>query len=361
MPFPFVAVTLPPDTPPAYVTALLEACTQAYGEGECKSVPDAEKSGNSSADGSADANDASERPSKPTGSPPADLPVATAAPGDQAEGERRILASVSWQDALRAEILLGFPHWVNSRWIEWHLDFKEQDQLVERHRTVGFALGRLAVTAAQVAQREREAQTSANDPNPTPDPVQPAVEPAPDPLPKPSAATKPPVFLEPLPIPSEHNNDPTSVHAAALLGAELGAGFQGVRIGGNAGVDLVFSNRFVLGVRGFLSGDSFHATFAGAELHGGVMWQPEPIEIELSVGVGWNYVTARVDKEASEHVVGGVGNVSIALANSLISPFLTVGGSVLQEGIDTNVPNMNAYGPFVPRVRVGIKLRPDLF
>ncbi len=175
--------------------------------------------------------------------------------------------------------------------------------------------------------------------------------------------TKPPVLLAPLPPPEVGAGETkeTSVHVGALLGAELGAGFRGVRVGGSAGIELVFSNRFVLGARGYLTGDQFHATFAGAELRGGIIWEPDPIEVQLAIGAGWNYVSASVEKTASENVVGGVGSLTFALSKSAISPFLSVGGSILQEGINTNVGGLTAYGPVVPRVQFGIKIRPDLF
>jgi hypothetical protein len=365
VPFPFVAVTLPPDTPPAYVAALLESCTQAYVEGECRS----------SVTTAVGPLAPSVLPSSANGEQTAASGASTVSPPETTSNSRpssnssdpRILATVEWSNALRAELVLGLPYWLNSRWIEWHLDFKEHDQLLERHRAVGFALGRLAVTVADVARREHEVALveSKVEPKPGPPPATPI------PTPPPGAnAPKPPTWPKPAPITDDLSRPdgdvaqtytPTSVYAAPLLGAELGTGLRGVRIGGTAGADLVFANRFALGLRGYLTGDSLHATFAGAELRIGMVWEPDPIELQLNVGAGWNYVSARVDRSASEHVVGGVANFGIALSRRAISPFLGLGASFLQEGVDTNVANSNAYGPVVPRLQFGFKLRPDLF
>lgn len=365
MPFPFVAVTLPPDTPPAYVTALLEACTQAYGEGECKAATDSAGPATSATSPQpplgVKPND-SGRVSPPTA--PADQPPASSNSSVATDG--RISATVGWQDALRAEIFLGLPDWLTSRWIEWHLDFKEQDQLVERHRAVGFALGRLAVTVAEVARREREFQGAVATAEPPPSAVAPRAEPPPveQPSTQPAPAT---VSTQPIPLQVVDDHSPyaptseSSLLFAARLGAELGTGFRGLRIGGAVGGELVFDQRYVLGLRGYLTRDAFEATFAGVELLGGLHFEPEPIELQLTLGAGWNYVSARQDKAAFEHVVGGVACVGLALSKTAVSPFLNVAMSVLQEGVDTNVPSLSAYGPVVPRVQVGLKLRPELF
>jgi hypothetical protein len=362
VPFPFVAVTLPPDTPPAYTAALLEACTQAYGEGDCRTAPGTTRTAEGQSPGDTSAPSAADSTASPAPSTVSPTSEPTAEPlAADSLGEPRILATVGWQDDLRAEVFLGMPHWINSRWIEWHLAFKEQDQLVERHRAVGFALGRLAATVAEVAQREREGQQAEN--KEVPSRPKPTESPAP-PLQTPPTDSTPTVLVKPLPAPLELEDEApdteSSVFSAALLGAELGTGFRGVRIGGAAGFELTFDNRFVLGLRGHLTGDTFHATFAGAEILGGIVWEPGPIEIQLSFGGGWNYVSARVDKTAFEHVVGGVGSLGFALSGTAISPFLNFGASLLQEGINTNVAGLNAFGPVVPRLQLGIKFRPGL-
>jgi hypothetical protein len=363
VPFPFVAVTLPPDTPPAYVDALLEACSQAYEEGDCRA-----------ADAAAPIEEAPEsrgdKPAELGASPEASSAATTVSPPPAASAlkngsESHISATISWPDELRAEISVGLPTWLENRWLEWHLDFKEQDQLVERHRALGFALGRLGVTVAQVATREQTPRTVEKRAEPPPStPSPPATTPEANPQPTAIERTSPPLRLDPLPIPVEPEveaNTDNNLYTAAVVGGELGTGFRGVRIGGTAGIDLVFSDRFVLGVRGYLTGDAFHATFAGAEIRGGLIWEPDPLEFQLSLGAGWNYVSARADRTAFENVVGGVGSVGVALSKSAISPFVTVGASVLQEGIDTNVSGLSAYGPVVPRVQFGIKMRPSLF
>ena len=86
-----------------------------------------------------------------TGSPQAD-----SSESDASEPRETILGTVSWVDDNTAELLLGLPHWRNNRWLERQLDFKEEDELIERHRAVGFALGSLAGTVAEVARLEQE-------------------------------------------------------------------------------------------------------------------------------------------------------------------------------------------------------------
>ena len=360
MPFPFVAVTLPPDTPPAYVTALLDACGQAYGEGGCRQSdavlgpdgstafpPSSPETGASAATTTVPRNQDAVSPPILGSSSPTD--------GDGlADEDAQIQATITWQGDLRVELLLGLPHWRNSRWIDWHLDFKEQDQPVERHRSVGFALGRLAVTVAEVARLEREVQQAkAEEPAPQASTSKPALPTPPKQVATARLADPPDNLPPPAPTPG--------IHPTAALGTELGTGFRGLRIGGVAHLDLVFLNRWVLGVRGHLTGDSFHATFAGAELVGGVAWQWSVIETELNVGAGWNYVSARSDKEATAHIFGGSAGLIVSLAERPIAPFIGVGVGLLQAGVDPDVPGLSNYGPVIPRLQLGFRARPDLF
>jgi hypothetical protein len=350
VPFPFVAVTIPDDTPPAYVAGLLSACSQAYPEGNCRRDPD----------GSPPAASAS-------GEPLGAAPGPQGAPGDTADEPPRvdgasersiIVANVTWANPETATVLLGLPHWRNHRWIERSVPFKEHDQPLERYRALGFTIGSLAVTVSEVAKLEQEAR----EPEPKPEPPlekattagdsdRPLVEPKPTP----TVVEDPPDALD-IPVIAS-DDEPSRLFIRGYLAGELGEGFDSVRRGGNVGVGL-FGKRWGAHVSGYYSdasGNGLDATFAGVELTADVRLEWPMLEANICVGGGYGHLNARVDKETSQVFPSGVAIVNLMPTHWPLAPYLGFGARLFR-GFETDVPGLDPLGPITPFLQLGLML-----
>lgn len=356
MPFPFVAVTLPDDTPPAYVAGLLSACSQAYPEGSCRRDPDSSPPA-ATAEGSE---------SGRTGTRP---PQATEPRGDTPDPDAKetprqavILANITWLDPTTATVLLGLPHWRNHRWIERGVSFKEQDQPLERYRALGFTIGSLAVTVGEVARLEQEARES--EPAVAKDSPSAATTPPPKPAPPDAPTTT--LRIEDVPaspgvLAREEPWEPSVVVVRGYLAGELGEGFDTVRRGGSVGLGL-FSKRWGGRVQGYYtdaSGNGLDAAFSGVELIADLRLDWQVLEANLCIGGGYGHLSAQVDKQTSQVFPSGLMALNIMPARWTPAPYLGLGARIFR-GFDTDVPGLDSLGPVTPFVQLGLTLRtPD--
>ncbi len=198
MPFPLVAIDLPPETPAEYASALLDACRKAYIEGDCAAN------------------------------------VAEPAP---------LQAEVEWKSETQAELFVKPEAWPEKQWLQRGLRFERADDPLERHRTLGYAIGSLAGTAAEILLR-RDAQ-----PAPTmepPETSEPAEEPPPEPNPK-AAPAAPPSLLPAPPvssIPPPRADDLAPLQGAYAAGFFVGSGFEKARLGGGLGIQLIWQRHW---------------------------------------------------------------------------------------------------------------------
>lgn len=348
MPFPVVAVTLPEDTPPAYVAGLLSACTQAYAQGTCKRDSDLSQEPQRP-DGSA----ASSEPASTASVSPNALTPSTDSPEDsEASSEAPILATVSWSSPTTVSLLLGLPHWRNNRWLERAITFQEPDQPLERYRAIGFTIGSLAGTVSEVARLEQEAReagaTPAAEQGSSESPEAPRLE-------RPVATeTRSP--SETRPRPSLAEPDPASHwFVRVFLAAELGEGFDALRRGGSLGVG-VYTTGWGTHLSGYYtdgSGSGIDATFAGAEWTLDFRLRVRALEAQLSVGGGYGVVRAQVNKEQTEGFPSGVVALQIMPAEWTFAPYLGLGARIFR-GIATDVPGLDHLGPITPFVHLGV-------
>lgn len=348
MPFPFVAVTLPDDTPPAYVASLLSACSQAYPEGSCRTDPD------SSLPTATNAESGSDVATKAA----SEAAAAKSSSSNSANPDSVILANITWTNPTTATLLLGLPHWRNHRWIERSVPFKEQDQPLERYRALGFTIGSLAVTVSEVAKLEQEAR----EPDPKAEPAVERVKPpeptgktVPAPKPPASPGEDPPDAVDIPIITGDH--EATSLFVRGYLAGELGEGFDTVRRGGGAGLGL-FGNRWGARVSGYYSDASaggLAATFAGVELTADLRVEWTVLEANICVGAGYGHLSARVDKEASQVFPSGVVSVNLTPTRWPIAPYLGLGARIFR-GFETDVPELDPLGPVTPFLQVGLIL-----
>src|SRR5690606_4115904 len=150
-----------------------------------------------------------------------------------------IVANVTWQTPTTATVLLGLPHWRNHRWIERSVPFKEHDQPLERYRALGFTIGSLAVTIAEVAKLEQEARETTPPPDAVTEkrdtesrPVEAAAAPS-------ATATPAPIYgpPDPVDIPIVASDDEASrVFVRGYVAGELGQGFDALRRGGTIAI-----------------------------------------------------------------------------------------------------------------------------
>ena len=191
MPFPLVAVDLPPETPAEHASALLDACRQAYIEGDCAT--------------------------NAAGTPP-------------------LQAEVRWTSETEAQLFVKPGEWPEKQWLRRGLRFERADEPLERHRTLGYAIGSLAGTAAEMLRRqEAEAEIPPEVPTSaevTAKPPPPPARPAPPPQPAQSAAAQPPTrTLSPI----------QGAYAAGLL---IGSGFESARFGAALGIQLIWQQHW---------------------------------------------------------------------------------------------------------------------
>lgn len=354
MPFPFVAVTLPDNTPPAYVAGLLSACSQAYPEGSCQSDPD------------------SSPPTATSGKPvPENSGEGSAGPRESAPGEKPdpsassaqssvIVANVTWTNTETATILLGLPHWRNHRWIERLVPFKEQDQPLERYRALGFTIGSLAVTVSEVAKLEQEAREPESKPEPSANEDTPksvaaegnttAVS---EPSKSPAMVDDPPDGVD-IPIISS-DGERSRVFVRGYLAGELGEGFDSLRRGGSIGIGL-FGSSWGGRVSGYYtdaSGNGLDATFAGVEVSADIRIELPAVEANICVGGGFGHLNARVSKEASQVYPSGVVSINLMPARWTFAPYLGFGVRLFR-GFETDVPNLDPLGPITPFLQLGL-------
>ncbi len=357
MPFPFVAVTLPDDTPPAYVAGLLSACTQAYPEGTCRTA----------AAGSLPAvtpNPTSDV-APPVNSGPLQNPSSEAASTERPLGEKdvtpegansdsAIVANITWANPTTALLQLGLPHWRNHRWVSRTITFKEHDQPVERYRALGFTIGSLSVTVGEVARLEQEARESEKPP-----PAAAVEKPTPAPAPPTAVVTPRRVGTGA----SEDQTPPSPLETPShwflrgYLAGELGEGFDAVRRGGTLGVGLYGESwgGHVSGYYTDASGNGLQAAFSGVELKLDLRVALEMLEAQISIGGGYGHLDARITKEASQDYATGVIAVNVMPAQWVVAPFVGVGARVFR-GFVTDVAEFDHLGPITPYLHVGVAL-----
>lgn len=355
VPFPFVAVTLPDDTPPAYVAGLVTACSQAYPEGNCH-ADSAEPPASVPSDGQPPQSEGATDGRSESGGESPEPP-----PADSSGKTGVIVANVTWPTPTTATVLLGLPHWRNHRWIERSVPFKEQDQALERYRALGFTIGSLAVTIAEVAKLEQEARettTSTDAVSDTRETESRPVEPPPPPPPQtnpPAPIYDPPDAVD---IPIVTNDDePSRLFVRGYAAGELGEGFDALRRGGSVALGLFGAHwgARISGHYGNASGDGLDATFAGLEVSADVRLVWPALEADLCIGGGYGHLNARIDKEASRAFPSGTIAVHLMPTRWVVAPYLGVGARVLQV-IETDVPELDPLGPFTPFVQLGLVL-----
>lgn len=337
MSFPFVAVTLPDDTPPPYVAGLLSACTQAYHEGTCETAGGRPPPARSEAE---------ETPGS-TGT------AAGGTPSSDAEAESQILADVRWEDTTTAILQLGLPHWRDHRWLTRTITFKEHDHLVERYRAIGFTIGSLSITVAEVARLEREARETARETQGGPESTAPSAAPSTEP-PSPSAPT--PTSSEPIPleVPTPVAT-PSNWFVSGYVAGELGEGFDAIRRGGTLGVG-IYGQQWGCHVSGYYtdaSGNGLTAALSGVELKLDLRLTAKVLETRLSVGAGYGHLDAKVTKAAADDFATGVVAVNIRPSQWAVAPFLGVGARIFR-GFTTDVPELDDLGPVAPYVQLGV-------
>lgn len=337
MPFPFVAVTLPDETPPPYVAGLLSACTQAYHEGTCGIAGGRPPPAQLETEG--------------TSAPEPRLAEATPSNGAAVASESRILADVRWEDTTTATLQLGLPHWRNHRWLTRTITFKEHDQLVERYRAIGFTIGSLSITVAEVARLEQEAREGESEPEPTaPTTATPSSEPPSPAAPPAPASSQPFTRVEP----AAHAT-PSNWFVSGYVAGELGEGFDAIRRGGTLGVGIYgqYWGGHVSGYYTDASGNGLTAAFSGVELKLDVRLTAKVFETRVSVGAGYGHLDAKVTKEATHDFATGVVSVNIRPSQWAVAPFLGVGARVFR-GFTTDVPALDDLGPVAPYVQLGV-------
>jgi hypothetical protein len=349
VPFPFVAVTLPDDTPPAYVASLLSACSQAYPEGSCQTGPDSSPATATTGEQTPPGPDSSNGDSTPT-----DARQSKSQPGERAD-DSVILANINWTNPNTATVNLGLPHWRNHRWIERSLPFKEHDQPLERYRALGFTIGSLAVTVSEVAKLEQEAR----EPEPKVD-APPETTAAVGAQPEPATTTTPATVVDPpdaLDIPVITDDGPSQLSLRGYLAGELGEGFDTVRRGGSVGVGLFGENwgGHVNGYYSDASGNGLNATFAGVEVTADLRIEWPMLEANICVGGGYGHLSARVDKEASQVYPSGLIAVNVMPARWRLAPYLGLGVRLFR-GFETDVPGLDSLGPVTPFIQLGVVL-----
>lgn len=337
VPFPFVAVTLPDDTPPPYVAGLLSACTQAYHEGTCETAGGRLPTARAEAEGTPGS------PAVPSEStPPTDSDVAA---------ESRILADLRWEDTTTAILQLGLPHWRDHRWLTRTITFKEHDQLLERYRAIGFTIGSLSITVAEVARLEQEAREGERKPEPAaPTTAAPSSQP-PSPAPAATATSaQAATLVEPAP-----RETPSTWSVSGFVAGELGEGFDAIRRGGTLGVGVYgqYWGGHVSAYYTDASGNGLTAALSGVELKLDVRLTAKVLETRVSVGAGYGHLDAKVTKEAAHDFATGVVAVDIRPSQWAVAPFLGVGARVFR-GFTTDVPELDDLGPVAPYVQLGV-------
>ena len=375
--FPFVAVTLPPDTPPAFVVVLIDACTQAYPSGGCRqsaASPMPSPSENSEVPQEGGPNTASTSQPVPTvpaageegqASPdPAQTgsPQADSSESDASEPRETILGTVSWVDDNTAELLLGLPHWRNNRWLERQLDFKEEDELIERHRAVGFALGSLAGTVAEVARLEQEShddEEAAAAKTQAPPPQQ---EPASPSLPEPEVVDSP--FDSKRSVLSAR----PSVAPQLWLGVDAGTGFAEPRLGGVLGLGLRLWSPWTLTLKVRYAHEAIDekqvtTDYANIGLAGGAHFRLGWLESHVALGGAldliWIRSLAPRGKQVPRRAWWGTGEITLLPADLAVAPFLTLGAALGDAWGVGDISGLS-YGPLQFHGQLGLSLRFDL-
>lgn len=387
MPFPFVAVTLPPDTPPAYSAVLIEACSHAYSVGDCRlnaatAVPPSQAT-------AADGPKATSQPKSVTPSPPQAPPAASSAPipptaavvqpppppgadssqaaplnapavAKHSNGDDTISGMVVWVDDHTAELQLGLTHWRNNRWLERELTFKDGDEPLERHRAVGFALGSLAGTVAEVARLERESHDH-EQPTSTPSPPPEAGE----------AQAVPPPAAPPEPVRPSPTFSPSPDSAPWLapqlwLAFDAGSGFAQPRLGAMAGLGLRFDPPWTIKLtvryaRETVSEQLVVADYANVGLGAAARFAVGWLEVHAGLGGAMDMIWVRSSAAGGKRVARpewwGTGELTFLPRRPLVAPFLTVGGALVRP-LDTDIDGLS-YGPWHWYSQLGLSIRFD--
>jgi hypothetical protein len=332
VPLPLVAVVLPQETPPPAAEALIQACRRAYVAGNC---------------------DVRESPSDP----------------------ETLIARVRWISSTEAEVSLGLRRWNVADHVQRQLAFEVSDLELERHRTIGFALGTLASTVAEVTRVEREAQaaqgaqtrtdaaanpggakeTSTAQPNQSAPPNQTNQPPAP------AAATRKPraaaVVAEPRTPSVTPEATPLDWRVGYSLGALIGTGFETPRYGGAGGVRFVAAQRWVLAVAADYAAErnirgaspSFLRVFGML----GVRSQLGPIDVDwLAAGAAeYDHISHTPTRtEAGRWVFAPGFNIQGRARDLTLSPWLSVGGTWsrgIQLFINNNDTTLSSFNVVV--------------
>ncbi len=272
VPFPLVAVDLPPETPAEYASALLDACRQAYIEGDCATN------------------------------------VTENAP---------LKAEVRWTNGTEALLFVKPEEWPAKQWLRRGLRFEPADAALERHRTLGYAIGSLAGTAAEMLRRqEARAEPPKDEPSPadavSPPPERPAPERPPPQQPTPQQPAPP--------LPARASAPLQGAYGAGLL---VGSGFESARFGAALGVQLIWQQHW--------TGQLWLSYSSERETRGGLA----PSHVEGAVLLGHRFI---------------LGPIATTLSGGLHVEHLSIPTTIS----DTNEPNYElsrAPRPFVsPRV-----------
>lgn len=292
-----MAVALPPETPPQAAEVLLIACDQAYVDGDCELTT----------------------PSQPVDSLP---------------------ARVRWLTPTVAELTLDLSSWRNTRPSETRLTFSVEDEPLERHRALGFALGTLAGQAVG---------SSKPSPTPTPGPQEDKAQGDEPPKPPAEAAPKPPEPPPPRPKPTpivileepavREPSRPLVWSGGAGLGVLLGTGVDTIRYGATLAGQLNFSRRWTVALAGAVAQEPVTSTsletyYLQALALLGVRTALGPVRVDWLAGAVLDYRHIRhVPSNTAESrlPLGPALSVQLQRDGSGWSPWLTVTGTLQRE------------------------------
>jgi hypothetical protein len=299
-----VAVALPEETSEPDAQAVLDACSQAYLDGDCT-------------------------------------------PSSDSQTQTKFIAEVRWLDETHAEVSVRFVEG-EQRSAARSLEFQPGDVAAERYRSLGFAAGSLAGTLAELEriQAEAKAQEAAAEE----DHVAPAE----------------PLDAAPLePPPAVRREEVQTLKDVYRLGLTLGTGMDAARVGLSAGARGVWSNRWLLDAQTSFgsqssNADGIEALFVNGFIGIGVEGAVGPITADAMLGPALQWQRA---KRATTSTAGSVfswgGELALGAhySKAPIAPFVEFRGGLFQETeITLSEDEVNSFGPVQLQGIIGVSI-----
>lgn len=308
-------MALPPNTPQTETQALLRACDTAYQAGECI---------------------------EPRVDPP----------------EIHIMAEVVWTNDMQAEITVRCETPQAKRSAYRALEFRPEDDVVERFRSLGFAIGSMAGDVGQAA-------TSGPEPPEPPEPSDDVVQP-PAPTPPPARAF-------------EDAPDPPSTTVVMetrdeyRFGLLSGSGLGGMRWGLVLGGRRVWNSMWLVDAAvGYATqnsnDDDVEGSFVNLALTTGATFTLNPLQLAVSAGPAYQwqrFTRSPAGKSQSVDRLGVDFGLFMRYGKSVIAPFLDMRGSGfvpvdvgLSRDESDNPDDLRTFGPMQGQVVVGVAFSP---